>query len=116
MEYPVQDIRTLVAHLKDESGLTANQLGRLLSVTSRSIHNWAAGSPVSGKHEERIRALSGLVFGLNASTPDNRRAMMLDSSSGPSRFNSFIASTPHPQRLKYSIPVSERFEGGLDGE
>lgn len=116
MEYPIQDMRTLVTHLKNESGLTANQLGRLLGVTNRSIHHWVAGSPVAVKYEDRIRTLSEVVFGLNASTPEDRRAMMLDSRSGPSLFKHFLDTASHPERLQYSIPVSERFEGGRDGE
>lgn len=105
-----QGAGALVAELKAESGLTADQLGRLLGVTRRSIHNWAAGSPIAPKHEPRVRALSGLVFGLDATTPEGRRELMLGSNSGPSRFKSFLSSTPHSERIQHHIPVSERFE------
>ncbi|WP_272027789.1 helix-turn-helix domain-containing protein [Kocuria rosea] len=105
-----QDAGALVAELKAESGLTADQLGRLLGVTRRSIHNWAAGSPIAPKHEPRVRALSELVFGLDATTPEGRRELMLDSSSGPSRFKIFLSSTPRSERIQHHIPVGERFE------
>lgn len=101
---------TLVADLKAESGLTADQLGRLMGVTRRSIHNWAAGSPIAPKHESRIRALSEMVFGLEAPTPEARRALLLDSTSGPSLFSAFLESAPRAERIQHPIPVSERFD------
>ncbi|NVC25305.1 hypothetical protein E7Z53_17950 [Kocuria salina] len=79
-------------------------------MTRRSIHNWAAGTPIAPKHESRVRALSELVFGLDAATPEARRELMLDSSSGPSHFKSFSSSTPRSERIQHQIPVSERFE------
>ena len=101
---------TLVADLKAESGLTADQLGRLLGVTRRSIHNWAAGSTIAPKHESRIRALSDMVFSLEATSPEARRALLLDSTSGPSPFGAFLDSAPRSQRIQHPIPVSERFD------
>lgn len=98
----------LVAKLKAESGLTADQLGRLLGVSRRSIHNWAAGSAIAPLHEEKVRELGALVFSLPADTPDERRQLLLDSSNGTSLFRQFATKSNEPQRVKFGVPVEER--------
>lgn len=105
----VRDVSVLVAELKTDSGLTADQLGRLLGVSRRSIHNWAAGATITPGRAERVRALSDLVFNLPSKTPEERRAHLLDSSAGPSLFRQFIEDNSRSERIKYSVPVEERF-------
>jgi len=107
-DQPGFDIAASIVHLKSESGLTADQLGRLLGVSRRSIYNWAAGGPIAAAHEEKVRELELLVFTLPASTPDERRRQLLDSSNGPSLFKQFAAKSSTPQRIKYGVPVEER--------
>lgn len=105
----VRDVSVLVSELKTDSGLTADQLGRLLGVSRRSVHNWAAGATIAPAREERVRALSDLVFSLPAKTPEERRTRLLDSSAGPSLFRQFIEDDSRNERIKYSVPVEERF-------
>lgn len=105
----VRDVSVLVAELKTDSGLTADQLGRLLGVSRRSVHNWAAGATITPAREERVRALSDLVFSLPSKTPEERRARLLDSSAGPSLFRQFVEDDSRSERIKYSVPVEERF-------
>lgn len=102
------DLSEIVANLKVESGLTADQLGRLLGVSRRSIHNWAAGTAIAPVHEERLRDLELLVFSLSADSPEERRKMLLDSSNGPSIFKQFASRSDAPQRIKFGVPVEER--------
>lgn len=102
------DLAMLVSELKVESGLTADQLGRLLGVSRRSIHNWAAGSAIASIHEERVRDLSQLVMSLNATTPAERRAKLLASNGGRSLFKEFAAGVSKPERVQFDIPVAER--------
>jgi hypothetical protein len=102
------DLSTIVANLKAESGLTADQLGRLLGVSRRSIHNWAAGTVIAPAHEERLRDLERLVFSLPAHSPEERRRLLLESSNGPSIFRQFAAKADAPQRIKFGVPVEER--------
>ncbi|MBC9704840.1 MAG: hypothetical protein H9W81_07670 [Enterococcus sp.] len=111
MENHKQDTRTIMVWLKESSGLSPEQLGRLLGVTRRAIHNWAGGSPIAGKHELRIRALREMVLGLDASTPEERRVLMMESRGGSSLFQDFLISRPRLQRTEYPIPVIERFGG-----
>jgi DNA-binding transcriptional regulator YiaG len=105
---PTSDLSAVVAALKVESGLTADQLGRLLGVSRRSIHNWAAGSAIASTHEEKVRELDSFIASLPAYTPDERRALLLDSSNGPSLFKQFASRANHPQRIKFGVPVEER--------
>lgn len=102
------DLSAIVATLKVESGLTADQLGRLLGVSRRSIHNWAAGTAIAPAHEERLRELEMLVFSLSADSPEERRKILLDSSNGPSIFKQFAAKAEAPQKIKFDVPVEER--------
>jgi DNA-binding transcriptional regulator YiaG len=59
---PARSVAQLVSELKEKSGLTAEQLGRLMGVSRRSIHNWSAGASISASREERVRQLGLLVF------------------------------------------------------
>lgn len=102
------DLSALVASLKSDSGLTADQLGRLLGVSRRSIHNWAAGSAIASVHEERLRELDSLITSLPAESPEARRSALLDSSQGPSLFKQFASKAEAPQRIKFGVPVEER--------
>lgn len=105
---PTSDLSSVVAALKAESGLTADQLGRLLGVSRRSIHNWATGSAIASSHEERVRELDSFISSLPAYTPEERRSLLLDSSNGPSLFKQFASKADHPQRIKFGVPVEER--------
>ena len=105
---PASGLSSIVAALKIESGLTADQLGRLLGVSRRSIHNWAAGSAIASAHEEKLRELDSLIFSIPANTPEERRSLLLDSSNGPSLFKQFASKADGPQRIKFGVPVEER--------
>jgi transcriptional regulator with XRE-family HTH domain len=104
----VSGLSSIVAALKSESGLTADQLGRLLGVSRRSIHNWAAGSAIAAVHEEKLRELESFIFSIPANTPDERRSLLLESSNGPSLFKQFASKADSPQRIKFGVPVEER--------
>lgn len=99
----------MVQQLKDESGLTADQLGKALGVTRRSVHNWAAGAAIAPKHQARLQQLHDLVFGIAAAGPDERRDILLDSATGPSLYRVFADGTTRPARVEYPVPVIERF-------
>lgn len=101
-------LSSIVIALKTESGLTADQLGRLLGVSRRSIYNWAAGSAIASSHEEKLRELDSLIFSIPAKTPDERRSLLLDSSNGPSLFQQLASKADGPQRIKFGVPVEQR--------
>jgi hypothetical protein len=105
---PSLSLSAMVTFLKNDSGLTADQLGRLLGVSRRSVHNWAAGLPIAAVHEERLRSLFDLVHSLTALTPEERKNQLLDSSNGPSLFKQFADKAESPQRIKFGVPLEER--------
>jgi transcriptional regulator with XRE-family HTH domain len=80
--------------LRDVSGLTAAQLGRLFGVSRRSIDNWMAGSPMAAHHEARLSALQAALIAIPAATPEERRAVLFDSSDGLSLFQRLVDEVP----------------------
>jgi len=50
-----------VRHLRERSGLTWDQLARLMQVDRRSLHNWANGSPMFAANGERLRRLVAVI-------------------------------------------------------
>ncbi len=64
----------LVEALHNETGLTWQQLGRVVGVSPRSLHLWARGGAVSSKNIERLAlARTLLVDALPGLTADQRR-------------------------------------------
>lgn len=108
-EVAVPDGAVMAQRLKDESGLTADQIGKMLGVTRRSVHNWAAGAAIAAKHQVRLEQLHDLVFGLTVHTPDERRDILLDSVTGPSLYRQFAEGTARAVRVQYPVPAIERF-------
>lgn len=78
---PGQSVEELVRIVHSESGLTWEQLGRLMGVSRRSVHLWANGGRMSAGNEERLRNFAALV-GRIPGSPEQRRAHLL--SIGPS--------------------------------
>lgn len=79
-----------VSELRDVSGLTATQLGRLFGVSRRSINNWMAGSPMSPHHKTRLSVLRTVFLAIPASSPEERRSALLDSSNGQTLFHQLV--------------------------
>lgn len=76
-----------VKHLYEASGLTWEQLARLFGVSRRAVHNWANGGRMTARHIEVLSGLLHRVTGLAASTPTERRDLLLaPSSSGQTLF------------------------------
>lgn len=87
-----------IVEFRDLSGLTASQVGRLFGVSRRSVNNWISGKPMAPDHEERLSELLAIIRGISAPSPAERRAALLDSSSGSSIFHQLLrdatAATP----------------------
>lgn len=91
-----------INELRSVSGLTVDQISRLFGVSRRSVHNWITGNPMAASHHERMSYLLTLVRSMNGSTPDLRRAELLDSSGGVSLFHQLLAQRPELARVLYS--------------
>ena len=92
------------------SGLTASQVARLFGVSRRSVNNWIAGKPMAPHHEERLSQLVAIVRGVEGTTPDERRAALLDSSAGRSIFHQILEQSPTAESLQVNpLSPSEQF-------
>lgn len=78
-----------VESFRSVSGLTTDQVARLMGVSRRSVHNWLSGGPMTRANEERLSRLLEVTQGL-AGSPSERRAQLLDSSGGRSLFHRLL--------------------------
>ena len=108
--YPVEESRLSIGDLRDLSGLTASQVARLFGVSRRSVNHWLAGKPMAVQHEERLSMLLSTITSLPGTSPDERRAELLDSSGGPSVFHQLLAQVPNDSILQVNpLDASEQF-------
>ena len=97
--------------LLDLSGLNAVQAARLLGTTARAVHSAADGRALSPLTARRLEDVMKTVQGLPAVTPKERKALLLDSTSGPSIYHQLLATARRGTRTRYPLPVAERFTG-----
>lgn len=98
-----------ISRLRVLSGLTADQVGRLLGVSRRSVQNWVAGNAMALQHEEQVSRLLSIIQSLPGSTADERRAALLDSRSGQSLFQQLLAQRGDASRVQTRpLSVGER--------
>lgn len=98
----------LITDLRLLSGLTTDQVGRLLGVSRRSVHNWLSGSSMASQHAERVSAILAIVNALEG-TPEQRRAALLDSSKGQSLFHKLLQQLKPDAALQVAaVSVGER--------
>lgn len=71
------DQMELVKWIHDASGLTWNQIARLLGVSRRSVHMWANGGRMNATNAETLNALAAVIQAVPSGTPDQRRAYLL---------------------------------------
>lgn len=83
-----------VSALRELTGLSANQLGRLFGVSRRSINNWISGMPMAEQHSNRLAQLQQIVMQLPSSSAAERKANLLDSSKGMSLFHQLVRQIP----------------------
>lgn len=97
---PRSDTAELVKELKELSGLTIDQIGRIFGVSRRSVHNWMRGRRMSPPNEERLAELLAQVRDLPSDTPEGRRRILLSSKNGRSLLNHWVLSAPQGAVLK----------------
>ncbi|MBP2374086.1 helix-turn-helix domain-containing protein [Paeniglutamicibacter psychrophenolicus] len=98
-----------ISKLRVLSGLTADQVGRLLGVSRRSVQNWVAGNAMAAQHEEHVSRLLSVVQALPGSTAEERRSALLDSSNGESLFHKLLAQRAEASRVQgRPLSVGER--------
>ena len=89
-----------LARLRELSGLTIDQIGRLMGVSRRAVHKWLSGGAMSAINEERLQHLLEVVLGLGEDTPEARRAALLSAANGPSLMYRLVQELPESARLQ----------------
>ncbi len=67
------DPQQMAQWLHANSGLTGDQLGRILGVSRRSVYLWTTGKRVNGKNLERLINIYRTIRQIPAADPDSRR-------------------------------------------
>ena len=73
------------AQLRELTGFTATQIGRIFGVSRRAVQGWIAGATMARHHEEKMARVLGQVRQI-AGPEEQRRAAILRSDRGPSIF------------------------------
>ncbi|GAB3878048.1 hypothetical protein GCM10027612_01730 [Microbispora bryophytorum subsp. camponoti] len=73
----IGNLAEAVRALRDESGLTWDQLGKLFGVTRRALHLWATGGRINAAHTEVLGAVLQVVRQLPAQDAASRRELLL---------------------------------------
>jgi DNA-binding transcriptional regulator YiaG len=74
--------REEITWIKERSGLTWDQLGRVFGVSRRAVHMWANGGRLNESNARRLRAFSATIRSVESethgSTPDAVRGRLLE--------------------------------------
>jgi len=86
-----------VNKLHAQSGLTWDQIGRLLGVSRRAVHMWAAGKRMNARNTELLADLIHLVDSATGGTPDERRSWLFTATvSGMTPVERFLSQHRQP--------------------
>lgn len=66
-----------IKRLREISGLTWEQIGRVFEVSRRSVHLWANEGRMNSRNIERLNDFAALVDAAPGSTPNERRTWLL---------------------------------------
>jgi transcriptional regulator with XRE-family HTH domain len=103
------DTSSQIRKLHELSGLTWEQISRMMGVSRRAVHSWASGARVNGANAERLSSLLSVVAGLDARTSAGRRALLFAPRDAKSSiFDEFRLSSRHGERVTEVLETSER--------
>jgi len=103
----VETTATIVQELHAKSGLSWEQLGRLLGVSRRAVHLWAAGGRVNSRHIERLARLRGIIDNLPAVDASQRRMLIFRvRRAEPSIFDAFLRQHSGEEGIVAGTPFS----------
>jgi transcriptional regulator with XRE-family HTH domain len=71
------DISASVRSLHDRSGLTWAELGEMLGVSRRTLHNWANDGNVAAHNARRLAAIVQLIYRVDTGDANRTRARLL---------------------------------------
>ncbi len=85
------DIRRAVAELRRVSGLTWDELAKLLGVSRRSVHFWASGKPLNAANTRRLFQLVDVLRGADRGSSQSNRAALFTVEEGSTAFDLLVA-------------------------
>lgn len=95
--HPTPVATSRIQQLKEDSGLTWDQLCRLFGVSRRSLHLWAAGGRMNSRNEERLAYLEQVVKAIGSNCDERRDALLKTTSvSGRTMFQQLLLSASKP--------------------
>lgn len=89
--------RAALNELRKLSGLTWEQLAKLLDVSRRSLHFWASGQPLSRFNEENLNRLLGTIRYINRGSASMNRKLLLSPSRDGRLFLDLLIAGEHEQ-------------------
>ena len=101
-----EDFTNVIREIKELSGLTAEQVGKIFGVSRRSVQNWIRGNKMSSANAEYAALVLAQLEAIPAESPMQRREKVLrvdieDGYAKPSLFEQFVRNRPKAQLLQY---------------
>lgn len=88
---------TALAELRRRSGLTWDQLGRLLNVSRRTVHLWASGKPMTKPNEEHLQQVLAVIRGLDRGAAAANRQLLVSPLEGGKTPIDLLAEGDYPR-------------------
>lgn len=80
----------LVSRLREDAGLTWEQLAKLFDVSRRSVHLWASGGKMNSQNQQHALKLVSLIDAIDRDSSQERRlAILTPDESGKSMFDAW---------------------------
>jgi len=73
---------SLIARIRQLSGLTWEQLAKLCGTSRRTLHLWASGRRMQAANEERLLRILGILERIDAGSSDQNRRRLLEVQDG----------------------------------
>lgn len=80
-------VQAIITELKDESGLTWDQIGKLIGVSRRAVHNWVCGHVAKPAHIHAVASLLDRVRAMGGLKPFEIRRKLLESYEAGMRYS-----------------------------
>lgn len=104
-----------VIWLKEHSGLTWEQLGKVFGVSRRSVHLWATGGRMNEANAVQLREFTAVVRAVETDDPTKTRARLLAVTEGASVVDRFRRQ--HSEALRWGAAFApEELVGALHDE
>jgi transcriptional regulator with XRE-family HTH domain len=105
----VRSTAAQVIRVHEVSGLTWEQLARLLGVSRRTLHSWASGARVASGNLERLSTVAAFIEPRIANSPEENRVWLVSPrGAGPSRFDELRRSWTKGNIMEDGLGVRER--------